>query len=101
MYGFCLGMGLGTRIQVSAFYVVIALSIVLANPLTGAVVLSAFGLGRALPLILCVLRYTPLTLASLVSWNTPLLGYLNGCSLAFAGAVLVWNVFRSLVGRLV
>lgn len=51
-YGIGLGIGVATAIPVATFYVIIIWAMLVGSPLLGALILAAFGLGRALPLVL-------------------------------------------------
>lgn len=91
-YGLGLGVGLGTRIPVTTFYVVVLWPMLIGSPLLGAMVLTMFGFGRALPL-LCM---APLlgTSDAVVRFESlyrlkPLVQVLNGIALGFAGACLM------------
>jgi sulfite exporter TauE/SafE len=51
LYGSVLGFGVANRIGVSTFCVVVLWAVFSQSPLSAAVVLSGFGIGRAIPLI--------------------------------------------------
>jgi len=91
-YGLGLGVGLGTRIPVTTFYVVVLWAMLVGSPLLGALALATFGFGRALPL-LCM---APLLGSSDSSVRfeslyrlKPLVQVLNGMALGFVGACLL------------
>jgi cytochrome c biogenesis protein CcdA len=48
-WGLDLAQGWTTRIEFAGYYVLVALALLSADPLTGALVLGVFGIGRALP----------------------------------------------------
>lgn len=50
-FGFQLGLGVVTIVTTTAVYAMIALAILSANPLSGAVIGGAFGLVRGLPIL--------------------------------------------------
>jgi sulfite exporter TauE/SafE len=89
-YGLGLGVGLLTAIPVGTFYVITLGAIFTASPVLGAIILSAFGLGRALPL-LCMAyafnnndesyRFAP----TIVRWQ-PAVHYINGLALSATSA---------------
>lgn len=54
IYGLVLGAGVFTHITTATFYVACLSAVVLGDPILGATVLGAFGLGRGLPILLLV-----------------------------------------------
>jgi len=92
LYGLGLGVGLGTRIPVTTFYVVVLWAMLIGNPLLGALGLATFGFGRALPL-LCMAPLldssdAAVRFESLYRFQ-PLVRVLNGIALGFAGSCLL------------
>lgn len=55
-YGFGLGVGLLTQVQTASLYFAGLLAAVSPNPATAGIIMATFGLARALPLILFVVR---------------------------------------------
>lgn len=93
LYGLVLGSGLVTRVAVATLYAPVLWAVLSGRPGQGALVMSAFGLGRALPVLWFGLRgktamdtlplFGPLT-----AWQ-PIVHLANGMALAVAGAALV------------
>jgi cytochrome c biogenesis protein CcdA len=93
LYGFGLGVGLGTRIPVTTFYVVVLWAILNGSPFLGALGIATFGFGRALPL-LCMAPFVDSSDAavrfeSLYRFK-PVVRVLNGIALGFAGSCLLF-----------
>jgi cytochrome c biogenesis protein CcdA len=93
LYGLGLGFGLATRIPVGTFYVAVIWSILVGNPLLGAVGMAAFGLGRALPLMWMAWSFnsneqTFRLMRILPRWQ-PVVHLVNGVALGFAGSSLL------------
>ena len=57
VYGLALGMGIGTRIPVGTFYVVVLWAVLCQHPIAAGVCLAVFGIGRALPLLAIWVNY--------------------------------------------
>lgn len=91
-YGLGLGVGLGTRIPVTTFYVVVLWAVLIGSPLLGALGLATFGFGRALPL-LCMAPLldssdAAVRFESLYRFK-PVVRVLNGIALVFAGSCML------------
>jgi hypothetical protein len=89
-YGLVLGVGVANRIGVSTFHVAVLWAVLSRNPLLAAGVLSAFGLGRAIPLI-WMIRYSKnvgecFSNLELISNFFPIVRALNGLGLVFVGS---------------
>jgi len=97
-YGLALGIGVGTPIPFSAFYIAVVWCVLIGNPVVSALAFLGFGFGRALPLGL-LSRFETVdeaaNLADSVCWKLPLIHFLNECSLMFSASVLVFNAIRS------
>lgn len=52
LYGLVLGVGIGTPIPLSVFYIALAWCIVIGDPVISALAFLGFGVGRALPILL-------------------------------------------------
>lgn len=93
LYGFLLGMGWTTRVPISTFYVVAVWSVLCGSPGLGALAMATFGLGRAVPIFWLSRRIhagDPARLeeqSRLGLWQ-PVVPYINGLALAFAGPCL-------------
>jgi cytochrome c biogenesis protein CcdA len=92
-YGLGLGSGFATAIPVTTFYVVVAWTLIVGNPLLGALGLAAFGLGRALPLLwmawLFRISDDAFRLARVMSRWQPVMHFMNGLALSSAGSGLL------------
>lgn len=98
-YGLGLGVGLATRIPVSTFYVAAFWATFSGNPLRGSLAMTAFGVGRALPILLIdktcdALSERPRLMRGLSRWE-PVVHLVNGLALACAGAWLMVSNFIS------
>jgi hypothetical protein len=104
LYGSVLGFGVANRIGVSTFHMVVLWAVLSRNPLSAAIVLSAFGIGRAIPLIWMV-RHSETASECFTLLDSSLnfflnLRALNGIGLASVGACFLsaWAA-RFLVGK--
>jgi hypothetical protein len=93
LYGMVLGTGLATAIPIVTFYVAAAWAVLLVGPLTAVLIIAAFGVGRALPLIVmaAVVRTSEeerRLSRGLHRWQ-PAVHVLNGLTLAATGAWLL------------
>jgi cytochrome c biogenesis protein CcdA len=90
-YGFELGMGITTYVTVTTFYVVIVWVLLNANSLSGMLVMSFYGIGRALPLAWLALyasdndRRTQIVNRTVI-WE-PVVHVLNGLILITVGTI--------------
>jgi cytochrome c biogenesis protein CcdA len=89
LYGLELGFGFTTYVTATTFYVVSVWAILVGDPWLGALGMSAFGVGRALPLFLLSRRATDTEerirlSAALDPWK-PAIHLLNGMALSCAG----------------
>jgi hypothetical protein len=96
-YGFGLGFGIGIRIPVSTFYVPMIWALCTGRPMLGALVFSAFGAGRAAPVLVAAKQFCSFSecqalVRGLVRW-TPMLHIINGLVLALAGSYLLFAGF--------
>jgi cytochrome c biogenesis protein CcdA len=89
LYGFCLGVGLFTRVTVATFYVAILVVLTLRTPVEAAIAMSVFGIGRALPLLFLERHKPDRRLAIVLSWWTPFVRMANGMILAHCGIALL------------
>ena len=93
LYGLELGTGVTTFVTVATFYVALLWSTLFGTVGTGALVMGAFGLGRALPVM--VLSVRPRTAPETFRAVEPLTGWesvvhlANGLTLGIVGAGLV------------
>lgn len=55
MWGFHIGLGVATRVSFSGFWVVVLTILVLREPLHGALLMSTYWLGRAMPVVIAPL----------------------------------------------
>jgi hypothetical protein len=92
-YGIGLGVGVTTRIPASTFYPIVIWALLINNPMLAMFGMSAFGLGRALPLICmaCVSKNTEesFSLAEVLACWKPVVHLVNGVFLGFAGSFLL------------
>jgi sulfite exporter TauE/SafE len=91
-WGLDLGQGWTTWIYSAGYYAVIAWAFVLASPLAGALLLTAFGVGRALPVLARGLSLWRLddAQATLVTQRAGrLLQFTSVAALAFTGGYAV------------
>lgn len=95
IYGLELGAGITTYIPATAFYVVLLWIWATAHPVQGALVLAAFGLGRALPFGGMAFTTSSAiesgTLLRTISPWRPLARLIIACVLALTFAVLAWR----------
>jgi cytochrome c biogenesis protein CcdA len=97
-YGLELGAGLTTHAAVTTFYVAVCWVLLVGDPVVGAVGMTAYGLGRGLPIFLIGRARTTNDDRSrlfdvLVNWK-PVVHFVNGLALGFIGAcVLVAGLF--------
>lgn len=93
LYGLGLGIGLVTRIPVSTFYAAVLGVVLVGNPVLSALIMAAFGLGRALPLIcmawLLDSSETNFRLTEVLHRWKPVVHLLNGLALSCAGSCLM------------
>lgn len=92
-YGLELGAGLTTHATVTTFYVAVCWVLLVGDPFVGAVVMTAYGLGRAAPIFLIGRGRTSSDDRSrlfdaLVNWK-PVVHFVNGLALGFAGACVL------------
>jgi len=92
-YGFCLGLGVTTRIPTSTFYPVLIWALLIGHPLLATIGMAAFGLGRCLPPIYMAARRTNTEesfdfAVELASWQ-PAVHLMNGVLLGSAGSCLI------------
>ncbi len=91
-WGVDLGQGWTTRILFPGYYGLLLWIALSADPFQGMLVLGAYGLGRALPVLLAgllVQRHDLITLSAVYGTRLPLLQCLNATALAVtAGYIL-------------
>ena len=98
LYGLVLGVGVGTPIPLSVFYIALAWCIVIGDPVISALAFLGFGVGRALPIVLLSrvqIVGGPSNLMDSVCWKLPLIRLVNKCALTFSASVLLCNSIRS------
>jgi sulfite exporter TauE/SafE len=98
LYGAGLGLGVLTYIPLSTLYVAVVWVTLRGSPLTGALGMAFFGLGRALPMIWLSNRpdgygNSGYLGRALPSWK-PLAQLISGLALGFSGACLVVASFN-------
>lgn len=97
LYGFCLGVGVLTRIN-TCLYPVIAWAVLVGKPWQGLVVMSIFGICRTVPLWLMYSAATnaetdeSLLYTYLVSHWRPAAWMLSSLTLASVGGIFLWHV---------
>ena len=103
LWGFHIGLTFTTRVTYGGVWALAATSLALANPLYGAAVMSAYWLGRTLPV----------WLAPMLNWSGPdsshmpedimaagwLYHRLAGFALVFSGGIAVLLALEKLIGR--
>jgi hypothetical protein len=93
IYGLVLGVGVANRVRVSTFHVAALWAFLSGNPFLAACVLSAFGFGRALPIIWMTRRSQTASECFSITESAgsifPIVRALSGLLLAFAGACLL------------
>ncbi len=96
-YGLGLGFGLATRIPVSTYYPAAIWAVLVGNPVLGALGMAMFGLGRAIPLLfmawLLDTNEEGFRLAEALQHWKPLVHFVNGLALGFAGPCLIVTGF--------
>lgn len=87
LWGLDLGQGWTTLISFSGYYALVLGAVLGADPLHGALLLAAYGLGRGLPVLMAGLRAKPIDSAScslLYFKHQPTIQHINAVTLAFA-----------------
>jgi len=95
LYGFALGVGVGTPIAFSGLYIVILWSVLSADPTAAGLVFLGYGIGRVLPIIAlssCRTSDAAVSHVDLACWNLSLIRSANASALAFAATILLFNV---------
>ncbi len=95
LYGVVLGFGFATRIPVGTLYAAAAWVFLKGDPLLGAVLMSPFGIGRTIPLILIARTGGAYDETFQVNqflriWE-PVVKIANGALLGFVAAYLFWS----------
>ncbi len=95
LWGADLGQGWTTHILYTGYYGLVAWAILGANPATSAIAFAAFGLGRALPVIVAGLRThrDPTSVSRMFLLRQPVLQQLNAVGLALTGVLLLRAAF--------
>lgn len=93
LYGLELGAGLSTHATVTTFYIAVMWILLVGDPALGALGMTAYGLGRALPIFLIGRRPTSLDdssrMVNLLVSRKPLVHLVNGLALGFFGTCLL------------
>lgn len=93
LYGLELGVGFTTYVTATTFYVVSLWALLVGSPLLGAFGMTAFGVGRALPLWLLSRRVTDteerIQLSTALDRWKPVIHIVNGVALGFAGGCFI------------
>jgi len=87
VWGLDLGQGWTTRVEFAGYYGLAAWAVLTASPCYGALVVGAFGLGRALPVVVAgaLVWRLKLDLPSVVQmWRTRVMGLVDAVALAAA-----------------
>lgn len=98
-YGLGLGLGLLTHIWVSSFYAVIAWVVLVGNGVQGLVTFTAFGIGRAAPVVVLAMQTSDIEAASritrrLETWSD-IIHLTDGLILALASGALMILFFAA------
>lgn len=92
LWGMDLGQGWTTRILYTSFYALVIWALLAAEPVTAAVVLGAYGLGRALPVLVVGAIWSNKRFEQVIRWpifSQPVQQQVNAIALAATGVALM------------